>query len=273
MDVLEKLKTLNHLSHSEEVIARYVIEHLEEIPHLSSRELANKTYTSAPTIVRFSKKLGYETYTEFKYNIGLALKNMPIDTIGVVSDEDLLSLVQKTAQMEYMAISKMKEMIEINTLNEVVKALDQVSYVDIIANDTNAKLGDYFAHLLMQVGKIANVYQNTDQQLHLSLNANQDHLVFMLSKHARNKRLVKMAKTFRQKHIEVVYISGIEDNLISKECPYVFKTPFMKQSEKGMEIIYFTSVKYVFDLIYNILLSKNYDKSNRMLDLYNEIFF
>ena len=264
-DVLDQLKKMNRLSHSDEVIATYVIEHLEEVSHLSSRELAKKTYTSAPTIVRFAKKLGYDNYQDFKYNIAIALKNMPIDDLNIISDEDLLSIMQKTAQMEYTAISKTKELIVVSELTQLIQTINQAKYVDIIAYDTNAKLGDYFAHLLMQVGKIANVYQNTDQQLHLSLNVSEDHVVFILSKHARNKRLVRMAKTFKNHHIPTVYIGGIEENSISPFCDFVLKTPFIKQSEKGMEVVYFTSCKYLFDLIYNILLSRNYEKSNQMI--------
>jgi len=272
-EILKKMKETHQLSQSEESIVSYVIDHLDEMEHLSSRELASKTFTSAPTVVRLVKKLGYANYADFKFHIGKALKNMSIDHFSIVSDEDLLTLIQKTAQMELMAIEKTKEMLSVSELMELIKVLNQTKYIDIVAYDTNAKLGDYAAHLLMQVGKIANVYENTDQQLHLSLNVSSDHAVFIFSKHARNKRLIRMAKILRQNHIPTIYIGGHQENLISKEAQFVFYTPFEKNSMKSEELIYYSSVKYIMDLIYHILLSKNYEKATQIGDLYNEIFF
>lgn len=70
MDILKELQKHFDLSENEIVIATYMIEHIEEIPKLSSREFAKRTYTSATSIIRFIKKLGYSNYNEFKYNIG-----------------------------------------------------------------------------------------------------------------------------------------------------------------------------------------------------------
>ncbi len=74
--IIDKLNENYHLSENERVIALYMLEHLEEIPHLSSREFAKRTYTSATTIIRFIKKLGYKNYNDFKYNIVSMMNNM-----------------------------------------------------------------------------------------------------------------------------------------------------------------------------------------------------
>lgn len=69
--IIDKLNENYHLSENDSVIALYMLEHLEEIPHLSSHEFAKRTYTSATTIIRFIKKLGYKNY-----NIVSMMNNM-----------------------------------------------------------------------------------------------------------------------------------------------------------------------------------------------------
>lgn len=55
--ILDKLIENYHLSENDQLIATYMIEHLEDIPRLSSREFAKRTYTTATSIIRFVKKL------------------------------------------------------------------------------------------------------------------------------------------------------------------------------------------------------------------------
>ena len=101
-----------------------MIEHIEEIPKLSSREFAKRTYTSATSIIRFIKKLGYSNYNEFKYNIGNVLKNLSINNYAINLGEDNTSLINKTAQLEINAINQMKDMLSITTLNKIIELLE-----------------------------------------------------------------------------------------------------------------------------------------------------
>lgn len=106
--ILDRLNENYHLSENDQVIVTYLLEHLEEIPQLSSRELAKRTYTSATTIIRFIKKLGYKNYSDFKYHIVLMLKNMNLDNYDIFSGEDILSISQKVSQLENDTIQKRK---------------------------------------------------------------------------------------------------------------------------------------------------------------------
>ena len=47
MDLLKQLQEHHDLSENELVIATYMIEHIEEIPKLSTREFAQRTYILA----------------------------------------------------------------------------------------------------------------------------------------------------------------------------------------------------------------------------------
>lgn len=93
--ILDKLIENYHLSENDQLIATYMIEHLEDIPRLSSREFAKRTYTTATSIIRFVKKIGYKNYNDFKYHIVLMLKNMDLEDYDIFSGEDILSISHK----------------------------------------------------------------------------------------------------------------------------------------------------------------------------------
>ena len=64
--LLKKLNDKTNFSNTEQVIANYIMENFREIGNYSTRQLAKKTFTSSAAIVRFSQKLGFEGYTDFK---------------------------------------------------------------------------------------------------------------------------------------------------------------------------------------------------------------
>ena len=272
MDILKELQKHFDLSENEIVIATYMIEHSEEIPKLSSREFAKRTYTSATSIIRFIKKLGYSNYNEFKYNIGNVLKNLSINNYAINLGEDNISLINKTAQLEINAINQMKDMLSITTLNKIIELLETTNYLDIIANDTNAMIAKYAAHCFSNVGKIVTVYHEIDKQLNFTFSVSNDHLVIILSKFSLNTYLLEMALTLKRRRITSVAITSNHNNKLSDYCSYTIHTPFDEKMDRIGELVYFTACKYIFDLIYSILVARNFDKSKKIKSLYDQIF-
>ena len=64
--LLKKLQNKEMLSSTEMIVSDYLIENYRDLPKLSTRELAKRTFTSSAAIVRFCQKLGFEGYTDFK---------------------------------------------------------------------------------------------------------------------------------------------------------------------------------------------------------------
>lgn len=168
--ILDRLNENYHLSENDQVIVTYLLEHLEEIPQLSSRELAKRTYTSATTIIRFIKKLGYKNYSDFKYHIVLMLKNMNLDNYDIFSGEDILSISQKVSQLENDTIQKTKDSLNQKDLQDIVSSIESQKYVDIYANDTNSTICYYAAHIFSRLGIFVQVYKDTDLQINHALN-------------------------------------------------------------------------------------------------------
>ena len=68
-NVLNQYLKRNNGSSTNEVICRYMMEHLLEIPQMSVNEIADACYTSHPSIIRFTRELGFEGFSDFKYTI------------------------------------------------------------------------------------------------------------------------------------------------------------------------------------------------------------
>lgn len=210
--IIKQIQTHIHLSENELVIIEYIIDHLDEIPKLTSRELAKKTYTSATSIMRFIKKLGYGNYNEFRYQIAFELKNLEYYNMNIVSSEHIVSLINKSSQIEINAIQKTKEMLSIDEFKEIIMKISKATYIDIIANDANARLAQYASHCINTLGKIVNVYHETNQQLNCCLNIMDDHIVIIISKFALDPHIANIAMTLHKKKRQTILITSNQDN-------------------------------------------------------------
>ena len=270
--IIERMSETAYLSENDKVIAEYMIEHLEEIPKLSAREFAKRTYTSATSIIRFVKKLGYENYNDFKYNVVQALKNMNLDD-EVTSNENHLSLLNKVTQLELNTIKEMNDMISLDLFDDIISLIHSTQYIDIFATDTNASIALYASHILSHFGKITQVYKDTDKQLYFSLNAPKDHVVFIMSKHSKNVRLLNMVTTLTHMGMNTIAITSIKNNKLADVCKYCIHTPFNASDDRMDELVFYSACKYIFDYFYTVLYSSDYERNNKIEDIYNKIFF
>lgn len=66
MAVLNALKRMEGFTNAEKDLARYILEHLDDVIHMNISELSGAVYTSNPTVVRMCRKLGLDGYRDFR---------------------------------------------------------------------------------------------------------------------------------------------------------------------------------------------------------------
>lgn len=56
----------NELSETDRAIYHYMSSEIDKIPYMRVREIANESHTSASSVMRFIRKIGYESFSEFR---------------------------------------------------------------------------------------------------------------------------------------------------------------------------------------------------------------
>ncbi len=270
--ILEKIAQDYRLNDNDLYLAQYIIDHSEEVVHLSTHQLAKNTYTSATAVVRFVKKLGFMNYNDFKIHIHSFLSQYYLKDMEILSHESLFSVKEKLSEIEVGIIKQTENMISLDVLGKVMSYISQNQYLDIIANDTNACIGEYASHLLLSTGKITTVYQNEDKQLWLSLNVNSSHTVIMISKYGKDKHLLNIADILIKRKIPFIIITSHKENALAKKQAVLLYGVIHDEFESLKDMIFYISLKYIFDLIYSILISDNLQQAKELDRLYGTLF-
>lgn len=260
------------LNDTEAIICDYINENLDEIPSLSSRELAKRTYSSSTSVIRFAKKLGFNNYNEFKLNIVSYLKNVHLDNVDITGNEDYLMMINKLTEIEVGVIQQTKEMISVNTLKNVSELLMKATYIDIIAEDANSQIARYACHNFYIIGKIATVYSENDSKLYLSMLASKDHVVMVITKYERSKYIDNALDTLKKRGITTIAFIAQNNHRIEKKCDYFFRCAFNDSIQKLGDLVFNISTKYLLDLLFAIMFSQKYEDTLKLERIHRIIF-
>ena len=116
-----------------ETIAKFMLTYLYDIPHLRASDIAERCHTSAPSVVRFCRELGFGGYPDFKDAVDAYIQNVedkflvpraPMDVFG--SEEAFTaSMVRWTRSMQQYAL---RTLLAVDRPQMIQLAKDIVSY-------------------------------------------------------------------------------------------------------------------------------------------------
>lgn len=175
-----------HLNETDTVIYHFVMTHLDEVPHMSTRALALETATSTASVVRFCKKFGVSGFSEFKMRLKLYLAAKQTDRKRAYdhgADEDeLISFFSRVKDSFYRT--------KIDEAAQLLMERDLVIFLGIGSSAVTAEYGAlYFSSMFGLAVRIGNAYNYPIE--HLSNEIAKRTCVIALSVSGETKEIVE----------------------------------------------------------------------------------
>lgn len=158
--LLEKLSSKKNFSDTEQVIASYIMENYHDLLNCSTRQLAKKTFTSSAAIVRFSQKLGFEGYTEFKTKFLAEMmqkKSEPYEK-NITSADDVNMIIEKVKNIELRAIKNTQEKINPSQFIRAMNYIKSADYIDFYAMNNNLSIANLAAESFIVAHKYSSSF-------------------------------------------------------------------------------------------------------------------
>lgn len=162
-------------------IARCLLKNINYIKkkQLSLQELADICYTSKASISRFSQKMGYSNFNEFKLDcIGIQeeLNEMIIDN-HALQKTNMLLFSQKLSQCFHETHHENL----IQSLNEICKLIYQANRVIIFATHIPGDIANILQWALLTTGRYVEFYPRKEHQIEVVKQVKQDDLCIFIS--------------------------------------------------------------------------------------------
>ncbi|WP_370614479.1 MurR/RpiR family transcriptional regulator [Mumia sp. Pv 4-285] len=173
-DILVRLRqALPGLRPSEQRIAKAALDAPAEVAGLGITDLAARCSTSAATVVRFCKSIGFDGYRAFSLALARASAGESGRRVQFgVSEGDIdpsdstREVVRKLAFQEARAVEETAEQLDLEQLDRVVAAISEAPVVDVYGSASSGLAAQDLQQKLRRIGHQVNAW--TDPHLALT---------------------------------------------------------------------------------------------------------
>lgn len=214
---------LGDLTASEQKVAAYIDDHRENMRGMSSSALAEAAGVSQPTIIRFSKKLGYGSYKQMINDVGVENADEFIN-VDISETEDTSTTMALLAQ-QYSAIVNMTfSLNSAECIDQAVQTLYRARRVIVAGySERNYYLSEYICYRLENIGKDACTNSHSSLLYARLLNCEAGDALIVLSESGETRDLVNFAKLARKRGIGIISITRSAANTIQHLSDVNFK--------------------------------------------------
>lgn len=272
MRLLKAMQENERFSSTEQNIVAYILANPAQIAEMTTRELAEKTYTSPAAIFRLCQKLGLKGYNEFKIKFTSEInRTLPCGSHIMrrpITDKDTTSdIVRKIAQLEIEAIEETKNEMDLHQLERIAALLDKSTIIDIYAYDQNYSLAQMAVYNFLQIKRTAVAHNSLNSQLSTALCADRSHVAFIISRSGMNQRLTRTAGILKKRGVPTILLSTSRQTELSHLCSeFLYVANTIDYLDLGGNI-FSVGVRYYFDVLISMLLSHHFGEVE---DFYQE---
>jgi len=263
-----KLQTsYQNLTQSERAIADYILEHLDELKTITSHQLAKLTNTGQSTIIRFSQKLGYNSFREF-------LADISMNKLNENDSYEEIKIDETTNETNRKIIAQYKDILEITLNNNSEATIDQIckllvkSKKIIIFGVGNSNLFcEYLANQLIVIGLTCMTNQSSHSIFSIIDQANpHDTVLFLLSESGESVDVIKAAQIAKNNHIPIIVITRNTKNTLYNYADYLLKTVAFAAETKLNVTTMRCSQLLLIDIIYLNILKLDFKRFNKIIE-------
>ena len=224
--LLTAMRQVKDLSPSERHIVDFIFNNLQDVSNLGIVELGERSFTSTTTVKRLCRKLGIESYTDFRLRLSAEIANYtrmnilegaqePVDKYDTVRD-----IVSKVSDQNAKSIIDTSNLNHPDTITDVVELMRSARQIDwygigpsnVVALDARFKC--------MRLGIASTAYED-----HVSMLVNakafpEDSLAFLISYTGETEEIIEVAEELNALNVTTVSLTSFTENRLSELCTH-----------------------------------------------------
>ncbi len=206
----------DNFSDAERKVADYLLNHPNIAPLPNIRELANASNTSISSIVRFCKTMGFDGYSEFRYNCQPRASAPLGGSIKLDKSDSMDSLKTKVSTFARKAIHQAIMTPNDAGMEAAIVALSYARRIIICGEGNAAGVSNMAANTFMLLG-IPSFYIADPLLLLRSVSfLEKNDVVIGITNDGYIKNVVDVLHIAQQRHATTICITGKQDSLATK---------------------------------------------------------
>ena len=251
------------------VVGEFVLKEMDRLPNFTITEIAEATFTSKSTVVRFAKTLGYEGWKEFmrdfiaetryqKAHQGNIDANYPF-----LEDDSTEIIIEKMKKLQVESIEDTAELLDVKMIEKAKRYLLGAERVLILGLSPNIFLGELFRRKMVTIGK--SVYVATPGEsgiLSRTLQENDCAIMISYSGNNTDEEPLNHLPTLLENKVKVIGLTSGKDNYLRRtlDCVLTISTRerlYAKIANFATE----ESINFLLNSLFACYFAENYQKN------------
>lgn len=249
---------------AEKELVDYLLNHPEEALTLNSHELAEATYTSASTLVRLCKKMGFSGYKEFSasLNYEIAIRNVQRKEIGteIGQGDRLEDIVDKVTYRSIQALEDSRKLIDMEELQKSVELLERAGTVGLfgIGSSLLAAKDMYLKYLRLNKPCICN--EDYHSQIVCAKNLSCADAAVIFSYSGQTEEMLTCAKLLKERDVPLIAVTRFAENELTRLADYKLYVSANELVVRTAATASRISQLNMIDILFTALVKNNYER-------------
>ena len=221
---ISKLKAAyDSFSKSERKIADFIISDPKRIIPLYITELSNECGASEATIVRFSRKMGFNGYQGLKIAIASESNLKPINE-NIKDSDSAFEIFEKVCEDIYSSLEKTKNALNKEQLQRCCEIIAKADNIAIFGLGNSASVATDAVHKMFRLGLNAHAYTDNHMQIIAATHTNKNSVVIGISHSGHSKDIIDSMKLSKENGATTIAITHHTKSPIIKVSDYLLET-------------------------------------------------
>ncbi len=250
-------------SKAEKKIADFLMENPENLLPLYITDLAKRCGTSEATVVRFSKRLGFEGYQQLKIAIAQETDSRAINE-NIKQDDSAGEIFKKVCDDIYCSLEKTKKALNDEQLERCCQAILDADTILVCGLGNSASVAIDASHKMFRLGLNAHAYTDNHMQAIAAAHTNEKSVVIGISHSGASKDIVQAMQIARQNGAKTVAIKNIEKSALDKVSDIVLHTVSDETNYRILGLNSRIAQLAIIDTIYSCLVCRLENSNDRI---------
>lgn len=250
---------------SEKEIINYILNNYNEVIRYDVRTLAEKTFSSASTIVRLCKKLGFSGFSEMKnaliYEVAITESNKKQLNKSVEDTHNVQDTIEMILQKTQTSLTNTSKLQNEDDILEVIDMIERSGSINLFGMGSSLLAARDMKQKFLRVGKVLNIDDDWHTQYLFAKNSDSNTLAIIFSYSGNTKEIIECVKVLKQNSAKIVSITGLLNSYVAKNSDIVLQVAPSEVIPRTGAFSSRISQLHIIDILYNIYINRHYEKS------------
>lgn len=270
MNVLDRIKeNENILSAQEKKLANYIISSPAEVAKCSTQYLAKKAEVSTATVIRFTKKIGYNSFSLLKLDLARIDEDVDFSTSNIIEvDDSIEELILKSNSLHKENLDRTAKLLDVTEVKKAIDLLRSARSIYLVGVGGSGIVCEDFRMKLSKIHKNVFFHMDINSLLTQLSFIDQEDILLAISYSGNTAEVNACAELAKNRNTTVISITRKDKNILSKHSDITLYIPKEEDDASRLGAIYsrFSSL-FVTDILYYGVAKESIEDTQKKVKL------